>query len=239
MVKHGLRTQFVCEPMYSLSGRMMALEVLTRFISECNKTLSYMDVQSLLTTEDKWSNFLRQIRSILLWKDYFLQHQLIVTVNVDSEIVERLLREPTYLKVLSISSFINFEVNEDFPHSSRCCENSLLCRLLPYTRLWLDDVGSGRKNNFNCLTKGVFRAAKIDKAYLWQHQNAEETDRLANTIRDLSRYADVVVVEGVENNEHVRRLAPFSHCWLQGYLFKSCDIENFKTLPLYIDPLGY
>lgn len=239
MLSGGLKSQFVCEPVYNFLGRLMAIEVLTKFISARGETLSYTHAQLFLTAEDKWENFQRQLRTVLLWKDYCLQHEIIVSLNVDEQIVERLMASFACLNILSKCPFINLEVSEHFPNYDKSDHESPLCRLLPFTQLWLDDVGSGCKNNFNFLTKGLFKAAKIDKAFFWKHQSDEQSDRLGKTIRDLSRYAGVVVIEGVETLEHLRMLAPFSHCWLQGFLFQSVNLEHFKTLPLYIDPLGY
>ncbi|MGS4678234.1 EAL domain-containing protein [Enterobacter soli] len=239
MMNGVYQTQFVCEPVYNLMGRLRAVEVLTKFINESGEILSYTSVQSGMTSDDKWNTFQRQMRCIVLWEEYFLQHQLLVSLNVDAEIVERLIENKACLTLLSAAPFLHLEVSEDFPHSSAGCARSPLHKLLPFTQLWLDDVGSGRQNNFNCLTKGIFKAAKIDKAFFWQHQGHEGIERLGKAIRDLSRYADVVIVEGIERLEHLRLLAPFSHCWLQGFLFKIVEIEHFKTIPLYIDPLGY
>lgn len=234
----GFRPRFVCEPVYNMQGRLMAVEILTRFISHGGEIKSYSAIQSLLRAEDKWLNFQQQLQRIQLFQDYISQHQVLVSLNIDADIAERLIANHKILNVLSESTYIHLEVSEDFPHCQFCDAGSPLHHLRAYTRLWLDDVGSGSRNNFNCLTKGIFKAAKIDKTFFWQHQH-DNVEKLGKIIRDLTRYAGNVVVEGIETKEQVMLLAPYSHCWLQGFLFQSVDIEHVKQLPLYLDPLGY
>jgi len=233
----GFQARYVCEPVYNMQGRLKAVEILTRFINTNGETVSFSDVQHLLCAEDKWLNFQQQLRIVQLFQDYISQHQVLVSLNIDAGIAEQLIENHEVLDVLAKAAYIHLEVSEDFPHCQSYYSGSLLHHLRAYAHLWLDDVGSGSKNNFNYLTQGIFRAAKIDKAFFWQHQH-DDTDTLGKIIRDLTRYAGNVVVEGIEKKEQVMLLLPYSHCWLQGYLFQSVDIENFKQLPLHIDLLG-
>ncbi|MBB1202668.1 EAL domain-containing protein [Enterobacteriaceae bacterium 89] len=233
----GLKSRFVCEPVYNMQGHLKAVEILTRFHDDYGEVKSFLEVHGLLSAEDKWLNFQLQLRSVQLFQDYIGQHQVLVSLNIDADIAVRLMASQSFLKILSEAPYIRLEVSEDFPQCRFCDTSSPLHHLRAYTHLWLDDVGSGSKNNFNCLTKGLFEAAKIDKTFFWKHQH-DGVEFLGKIIRDLTRFAGSVIVEGIEKPEQVKLLASYSQCWLQGYLFESVDIEHFKKLPLYLEPFG-
>ncbi|HCR3450468.1 TPA: hypothetical protein ON570_004115 [Citrobacter werkmanii] len=214
-----------------MTGRLVAMEVLTAFTTPEGKAVSWAGVTDILTPEYKWLNFVRQLLCVRQWQDWFDRHQLCVSLNLDGDTAIWLLRDRHVQTLLTTMPFIRLEVNEMFPCAIK---DGLLGHLLPHADLWLDDVGSGNRNNFGLLVRGYFGAAKIDKVFFWQHHDTTDMAGLGKVIRDLTRYAGHVIVEGIEHPGHLSPLTGYPDCWLQGYLFPRADIEHITDIPLDI-----
>lgn len=227
---------YLCEPVYDMTGRLKAVELLTRFTVPDGRVVSWTDVTDILTPEYKWLNFVRQLVCIRHYQDWFTRHGVVVSLNLDEETAHWLVRDDDVLVLLSTVACIRLEINELFTASDRE-KQGILRRLRQHAALWLDDVGSGSHNNFDLLVRGDFSGAKIDKSFFWQH-HLSNTARLEKVIRDLARFAGHVVVEGIEHSQHLLSLAGAPHCWLQGYLFPRTDLERLLSVPLMTKRVG-
>lgn len=83
----------------------------------------------------------------------------------------------------------------------------------------LDDYGTGY-SNIGFLYKFPFKIIKIDKSLLWgAFENEKAMITLVSSI-ELAKNLDLqVVVEGVENEEHLEKLVELGCEYLQGYYF--------------------
>lgn len=220
---------YLCEPVYDMTGRLKAVELLTGFTGSDGQMVSWTDVTDILTPEYKWLNFVRQLRCIRQHQNWFIRHGIAVSLNLDEETAHWLVRDDSVLAALSKMPYIRVEINEDFTSSVRE-KQGLLGRLRQFAALWLDDVGSGSHNNFDLLVRGYFSGAKIDKSFFWQNHLSNIT-LLEEVVRDLTRFAGHVVVEGIEHSQHLLSLARAPHCWLQGYLFPRTGLELLPSVP--------
>lgn len=215
-----------------MEGRLVAVEVLTSFITPDGTAVSWNDVTDILTPEYKWLNFVRQLHCVIEWKSWFICHKVCVSLNLDGDTAMWLLRDRHIQDLITAMPFIRLEIHEYFPVEGKD-PFGLLKSLRAHSVLWLDDVGSGSRNNFGPLVQGYFGAAKIDKAFFWQHY-ANEWTLLDKVIRDLAHYAGNVIVEGVEHEAHLYSLGCHPYCWLQGRLFCRTELESLSNLPLWI-----
>ncbi|APZ68600.1 hypothetical protein LFZ43_22920 [Salmonella enterica subsp. enterica serovar Wandsworth str. SA20092095] len=227
---------YLCESVYDMTGRLKAVELLTRFTVPDGRVVSWIDVTDILTPEYKWLNFVRQLVCIRHYQDWFTRHGVVLSLNLDEETAHWLVRDDDVLALLSTVACIRLEINELFTSSDR--ENQGMLKLLrKHAMLWLDDVGSGSHDNFDLLVRGYFSGAKIDKSFFWQH-HLSNTTQLEKVIRDLTRFAGHVVVEGVEHSQHLLSLSGAPHCWLQGYLFPCTSLESLLSIPLMTKRVG-
>lgn len=235
MIK-SYKQHYLCEPVYALNGHLKAVELLTAFTSPDGTRVSWSDVTEILTPEYKWLNFVRQLGCIRQHHAWLQRHGIAVSLNLDEETAHVLVRDEDVLTLLSGLPCVRLEINECFTSSDRE-KQCLLGRLRHYVALWLDDVGSGSLNNFDLLVRGYFSGAKMDKSFFWHHHSSE-TGLLEKVIRDLTRFAEHVVVEGIETPEHLLSLSRSPHCWLQGYLFDRSGIESLQHIPLMTKKVG-
>ncbi|EDQ9689877.1 hypothetical protein C3433_27075 [Citrobacter freundii] len=226
------KQHYLCEPVYSVAGQLKAVEVLTGFTTAGGNDVSWNELTDILTPEYKWLNFVRQLHVIRQVQDWLIPHRIMVSVNLDEETAHCLVADENVLALLSAMPFIRLEVNECFTSSYKE-KHGLLTVLRRHADLWLDDVGSGSHNNFELLVRGYFSGAKIDKSFFWQH-HATHTERLDKVIRDLTRYAAHVIVEGIETREHLKFLVSTPQCWMQGYYFPRVRAEHIRMLPLWL-----
>lgn len=230
------KQHYLCEPVYTLTGRLKAVELLTVFTTTEGTRISWNEVTDILTPEYKWLNFVRQLCCVRQYRDWFLRHDIAASLNLDEETALSLVRDEDVLNLLSQLSCVRLEINECFSSSDKE-KHRLLGRLRQHAALWLDDVGSGHLNNFDLLVRGFFSGAKMDKSFFWQSHDTD-TALFGKVIRDLMRFAGQVVVEGIEKPEHLLTLAGTPHCWMQGYLFRGAEIAFLQDIPLMVNKMG-
>ena len=230
------KCNFVCEPIYDLTGNLKAVEMLTRFTTMKGDPKSYAEMQLKMLKNDEWEIFKLQLEECFFWEDYLTKNNILISININTYIAEKLLACPLYHGILN-SNIIKLEISESFRHSQLNDETSILLILSKLCGLWLDDVGSGNFNNFNHLISGRFQAAKVDKNYFWRMYNCDRKN-FDKAIRDLWRYSGRVVIEGVETSEHLTAIMPYTSCWVQGFLFPSVQVEHLKTIPLRIETIN-
>ena len=51
---------YLCEPVYDMTGRLKAVELLTGFTGPDGRVVSWTDMTDILTPAYKWLNFVRQ-----------------------------------------------------------------------------------------------------------------------------------------------------------------------------------
>lgn len=235
-MKNYHKQHYLCEPIYDMTGRLRAVELLTGFTEPDGQIVSWTMVTDILTPEYKWLNFVRQLGCIRHYQDWFARHGIAVSLNLDEETAYWLVSDNYVLTLLSTITCIRLEINEFFTDSEKG-KQGVLWRISQHAALWLDDVGSGNRNNFDLLIKGYFSGAKVDKSFFWQH-HATNTALLEKVIRDLTRFANHVVVEGIESPQHINALAGTPTCWLQGYLFQRTRMAFLPCIPLITKSVG-
>lgn len=225
--------EYICEPIYTISGRLVAIEILTSFTTLNGAKVSYKDVKPKLTPEYRWTNFARQLYYIKRNEAWFHYNNIKASLNIDECTAIHLINSKNTLHMVCSLPFINLEVHEDFPSQENHGQN-IISELHKWIPIWLDDVGSGSTNNFDLLKKGYFNAAKIDKDFFWRNYNSK-TKLLDKVIIALSKHTDQVVIEGIETLAHINSLLPYPHCWLQGYLFPRQNIRKIKKIPVNLN----
>lgn len=118
------------------------------------------------------------------------------------------------------SSQINFEITETSAmNSNRAVELNINYFVDHGVDLSLDDFGTGY-SNISYLYHLPFAFMKIDKSILW---SSDKNDKANITLKNVFKMAKNlkmrVVVEGVETEEHIKKLLKLECDYFQGYYF--------------------
>lgn len=223
---------FICEPVYKRDGKLLAVELLSRFTTTSFKTpicterfLHQLNAQmkvKLLHTQ------LSEVKNVQQW---FNEHQVILSINIDFDMTHAVLSDDNLISLLDSMPFIRLEIMESFPNLNGGVANALLSKLAKRYTLWLDDFGSGNAH-IAAAASGFFECVKIDKNFYWQWGGSVTFHNLITRLRD---YCPHVVIEGVETHLQFSQLADIGVDAMQGYLFNSCALEAVSQLPLQYD----
>ncbi|ALV91135.1 MULTISPECIES: EAL domain-containing protein [Pantoea] len=209
---------FLLEPVHSISGELIAWELLTRFADDAdinNKRNPNRDAGffSQLPADEKWQLFLHQIGKLIqLYQKGFQQ---IISVNVDRDIVASIFKDTEIQEKLAQLTLMRLEISAFFTARFNSADLLILKGVAKVTPapLWLDDFGPGY-SNLTMLDSGIFEIVKIDKEFFWQFGDGHIFDTLLNHLNEL---CDGVIVEGVENQSHIDLLAHKKIYGMQGY----------------------
>ncbi|XXN62597.1 EAL domain-containing protein [Enterobacter ludwigii] len=163
------KTSFLLEPVYDLSGQVIARELLTRLAVDAdinNKHNPNRDVGffSQLSADVKWQLFLHQIEKLIqLYQKGFDQ---IVSINVDRDIVTSIFKDAEIQEKLSRLTLLRLEISAFFSARFNSADLLILKGVAKVTPapLWLDDFGPGY-SNLTMLDSGIFEIVKIDKDF--------------------------------------------------------------------------
>ncbi|MBB3306528.1 MULTISPECIES: EAL domain-containing protein [unclassified Enterobacter] len=221
------KTVFLLEPVYDLSGQVIARELLTRLADDAdinNKRNPERDVGffSQLSADVKWQLFLHQIEKLIqLYQKGFDQ---IVSVNVDRDIVASIFKDAEIQEKLAQLTLLRLEISAFFTARFNSADLLILKGVAKVTPapLWLDDFGPGY-SNLSMFDSGIFEIVKIDKEFFWQFGDGRTFDILLDHLNEL---CNGVIVEGVENQQQVNLLAHKPIYGMQGYLWQSVYLDD-------------
>jgi len=216
---------FVYEPIISPAGNVLGFEMLTRQNSLNKPCVSIEHLFSQLHAEHKFDIFYTQLNTLSHQAEYFLEHGLSVSLNVDIEIAEGIIRSVALTNRLKRMGFIRLEINEHFAELFHPRPQPLLNHLAACCPLWLDDFSADHQRLLPATLK-QFECIKVDKHFFWQHQGSEE---LKSVVQQLGRSCQGVIVEGVETSEQLRGLKSMNIKGMQGYLWPARFQHNLES----------
>jgi EAL domain-containing protein (putative c-di-GMP-specific phosphodiesterase class I) len=216
---------FVYEPIVSPAGNVLGFEMLTRQNSLSGPCRSIEHLFTQLHAEHKFDIFYTQLNNLSHQAEFFLEHDLCVSLNVDIEIAEGIIRSVALTNRLKRMGFIRLEINERFSELFHARPQPLLTQLAACCPLWLDDFSADHQR-LPPATLQQFECIKVDKHFFWQHQGSEE---LRSVIQLLGRSCQGVIVEGVETSEQLRGLNAWNIRGMQGYLWPARFHHDLQT----------
>ncbi len=222
-----MNIEFVAEPIVNIHESLLGVELLTRFVLNTSKPLHPQFVISGWDRERKRVFLYEQGEIIAIKQSWFEKHGLFCTLNIDRDMATLLNSDDTLKKLFSSMPFVKFEISEHFHGQDPGVNNPLLESLKQGVNgLWLDDLGAGNAN-LTCLFNGYFEVAKIDR-YFFKEEVQKNTFPLL--IKNIRKYCDKIVVEGVEHKQYLPVLQEAQVWGLQGYLFQSVSFDEVESL---------
>ncbi|TQI80358.1 EAL domain-containing protein (putative c-di-GMP-specific phosphodiesterase class I) [Serratia fonticola] len=226
-------SQYVFQPVYTLAGKLLALELLTRFSSLNGDLAMPTEIGiTLLSPEQRIELFNEQLVLVEKHASWFVEYGILLTINIEETIVDLIVSNPQIRQRLLQWEFITFEISESFPDLSAGKNNEQIRLLSEDFTLWLDDFGSG-KATLTALYDGLFDYVKINKRFYWRLFTHQGYDVLIDSLlKNINLLCKGVIVCGIEQREYFNKLKNAGVLGLQGFLWPAVGVGNLHSLPM-------
>ena len=214
--------KFYAEPIYSPSGKLYGVEMLTHFYENSVK-LNPQTVLGSLVYREKKALIKKQLFSINSMTHFFVKNKAFCSLNVDAEMAHILISDNSLLNLLKSIPFLWLEINE-MAICNQPRQNFAIQKLSDVCRLMMDDFGTGN-TSFSALRSEIFSAVKIDKKLLW---NTTDKDALLCLVTQLRMLCPIVIAEGIETLTYKKEAIRAGVFGLQGWLFPGCYFDNLE-----------
>ena len=222
-----MKIEFIAEPIVNIHENLLGVELLTRFVLNNAKALHPQFVISSWDLERKRVFLYEQCDIIASKRHWFESNSLFCTLNIECDMAILVNSDEDLKKRFASMSFVKFEISEHFHDRDPELKTPLLKSLRQGSNgPWLDDLGAGNAN-ITCLLDGYFEVAKIDR-YFFKEEIKKNTFPLL--IKNIRKYCDKIVVEGVESKKYLPVLQEANVWGLQGYLFASAAFHEVESL---------
>ncbi|MEN3958845.1 EAL domain-containing protein, partial [Enterobacter hormaechei subsp. hoffmannii] len=216
-------TTFIADPIVSIDERLLGVELLTRFIASDGRPLHPEFVISSWDLDRKRLFLYEQCGNIATMQTWFERKNLFCTLNIDQKMAFLIRHDYILRQTFESMPFIKLELSEHFPGLDKGLKSPLLKSLSQGVNgLWLDDLGAGNANVVS-LIEGYFEVVKIDRIFFNEQVKKPTFNQLIALIK---KHCGKVIIEGIENREHLGILREVGVWGLQGYLFKSVPFKN-------------
>ena len=220
-------TTFIADPIVSIDERLLGVELLTRFIASDGRPLHPEFVISSWDLDRKRLFLYEQCGNIASMQTWFERKNLFCTLNIDQQMAFLIRHDYILRQTFESMPFIKLELSENFLGLDKGLKNPLLKALSQGVNgLWLDDLGAGNANVVS-LMEGYFEGVKVDRCFFNQQVQKPTFYPL---IASIQKHCGKVIIEGIENREHLGILREVGIWGLQGYLIKSVPFKNVDSL---------
>ncbi|MDA4640025.1 EAL domain-containing protein, partial [Enterobacter hormaechei] len=207
-------TTFIADPIVSIDERLLGVELLTRFIASDGRPLHPEFVISSWDLDRKRLFLYEQCGNIATMQTWFERKNLFCTLNIDQKMAFLIRHDYILRQTFESMPFIKLELSEHFPGLDKGLKSPLLKSLSQGVNgLWLDDLGAGNANVVS-LIEGYFEVVKIDRIFFNEQVKKPTFNQL---IASIKKHCGKVIIEGIENREHLGILREVGVWGLQGY----------------------
>ncbi|EMM6515506.1 TPA: EAL domain-containing protein [Enterobacter ludwigii] len=224
---------FIVEPLVDpISMKLKGVEILTRFQDQDGKYIPPDAVIDSMNNEERCLLLKEQIIAIREKSAFFIENNLLCSLNVNRDMIECINRTPEEDCLLKGMDYVRLEISESLATCELQTRTKLIEALcLRLGKVWLDDMGAGYCD-ISMVDASQYELIKIDREYFWREAKKEQP---FNGLVLYKKKCDKIVFEGVETDEQLE-LARRLEVWgVQGYLFNSCKLIDIESLTLRYD----
>ncbi|QTF09902.1 EAL domain-containing protein [Brenneria izadpanahii] len=221
------RRYYVAKPIYDFQQKMFAVELLARYE---NKGLSTTKHPRRMSPAEKKDLLIEQLECISAKQSYFIDNQVLVTINIDFVMAVFLFQNQYASNLLDSLPFTHLKINEVFPNLNDGKRNPLLAKLHERYPLWLDDLGKGDANLY-AVSQSIFSYIKLDKNfYLGLMKNREDDYIFPSLIKNIKKFCDGIIIEGIQHSSEYEYLKRCGVDGMQGSFHPTYQLDNLPTL---------
>ncbi|EGJ3185551.1 TPA: cyclic-guanylate-specific phosphodiesterase [Escherichia coli] len=222
---------YTWQPIYQTCGRLMAVELLTVVTHPLNPSQRLPPDRYFteITVSHRMEVVKEQIDLLAQKADFFIEHGLLASVNIDGPTLIALRQQPKILRQIERLPWLRFELVEHI----RLPKDSTFASMCEFGPLWLDDFGTGMAN-FSALSEVRYDYIKIARElFVMLRQSPEGRTLFSQLLHLMNRYCRGVIVEGVETPEEWRDVQNSPAFAAQGwFLSRPAPIETLNTAVL-------
>lgn len=224
---------YTFQPIYRVTGSLMAIEVLTAVFhpSAPGQRISPESYFAALSVHQRLLIVQEQLELLITWEQKFIADQLLVSINVDGPTLLAVQHHPVIRQLIARCPWLRVELVEHHNLPGK----QVVAQIPELGPLWLDDFGSGMAN-FSALTELEFGYIKLARELFMLLRASEEGQNLFNSLLLLiSRYCQGVIVEGVETAEEWLQVKNSPAVAAQGYFFsRPLPFDRLDNLPFHL-----
>lgn len=227
----AFNSNYLCQPIYSNKGKLLAVELICRFASTDSKLIMPTELVLNLLSTQQLSRFLsEQLAFANEHAHWFEKNQVFLNISIEEKLANIIIDDGSLRDEFKQFSFIHFSINESFPQLSASKNNAQLVALKNNFTLWLDGMGSGNAN-MAPIFDHIFGWVKLDRALFWElYQGENFTIILPSLLRNINRYCRNVVIDGLDSAEYFDALDKTDIQGMKGMLWPGVEAAALDSL---------
>ncbi|MCI2142864.1 EAL domain-containing protein [Ewingella americana] len=224
-------SNYLCQPIYSNKGKLLAVELICRFASTDSKLIMPTELVLNLLNTQQLSRFLsEQVAFAKEHAAWFEKNQVILNITIEEKLANIITDDDVLRDEIKQLKFIHLSINESFPQLSAGKNNAQLVALKNDFTLWLDGMGSGNAN-MAPIFDHIFTWVKLDRALFWElYQGENFTIILPSLLRNLNRFCRNVVIDGLDSAEYFDALNKTDVQGMKGMLWPGVEAAALDNL---------
>ena len=225
-------SDYVFWPIYRMDGKLLAVEMITRFNSLFGNMSILPDIIFSMLNELQQHDFIiEKIDLIKKNANWFVRHDVFLVLKIDREMADFVMGSKTLCNEIKNIGFIQLEINELFPDLSQGRESERILKMSESFNLWLDNFGSG-KVNLKPLHDGLINTVKMDQNLVWYllSRSAKNSimDPLLRVIKN--NYQGIrIIAKGIDTPEYLEKARQLNIDAVQGGLCPAVHFDELET----------
>lgn len=206
---------YTYQPIYTTDGNLMAIEVLTVVThpSHPQQRIAPDRYFSEVSVSQRIAVLKEQLQMLVKRKDFFEQHRILASVNVDGPTLIAMREEQALKALIEPLNWLRFELVEH----TRLPQDSSFASICEFGPLWLDDFGTGMAN-FSSLSEVRYDYIKVARdLFIMLRKTPEGRNLFTLLLQLMNRYCRGVIVEGIETQEEWQDVQQSPAFAAQGY----------------------
>jgi len=225
------RSELLFNPARNAEGKLQGLEIVVNFVGVNREEQTPAElILPYMAPQQTEMLFIEQLHLLSVCQHFFIQHQITAWINITPTIVDRLLQDDDLAASVNRFPFIEFMINENYLNVIDEGENTSLSQLGSRYPLVLANFGAGGAST-KAVFDGLFSRVMLDKNFVYQRLKSPSFQPFMQAIiNQVEPYCRSMMIAGIDNEQTLRRVAPFSFSAMQGRLWPPVPSEQVTQL---------
>ena len=225
------RSELLFNPARNADGKLQGLEIVVNFVGVNREEQTPAElILPYLAPQQTEMLFIEQLHLLSVCQLFFIQHQITAWINITPTIVDRLLQDDDLAASVNRFPFIEFMINENYLNVNDEGENTSLSQLGSRYPLVLANFGAGGAST-RAVFDGLFSRVMLDKNFVHQrHTSPSFQPFMQAIINQVEPYCRSMMIAGIDSEQTLKRVAPFSFSAMQGRLWPPVPPEQVTQL---------